>query len=174
MKKLLLVVALVLGFGSVSQAGLLLEPYLGYEFGKTKDPAGDFNGTLLGARVAWTAPVFFWLGADVAMSVSEKWKPDGLESTDAKRTTVGAVVGVDFPILVRAWLSYGLLNDLKLDLATYKGTQTKLGVGFTGLPFISINLEMIQDKWDKADSVTLSPEVKTDTYVLSVSLPLEF
>ena len=171
MKKLLVVCALVLGFGSVSQAGILLEPYLGYEMGKTDPGDGELNGTVLGARIAWTAPLIFWLGADIATSVSEEAKRS-LGTDDAKRTVVGAVVGVDFPILVRAWLSYGFLNDLKVDSAKLEGTQTKVGVGFTGLPFVSLNLEYIKDAWDKSEGQSI--DSKNEAYMLSVSLPLEF
>lgn len=174
MKKLLAAVILVLGFTSAAQAGIMIEPYLGFEMGKTKSPDGKLEGTQLGLRLAYSAPIFFWAGLDATLGVSAKNKPDGAAESAATRSTYHAVVGVDFPILVRAWAGYGLMNDIKVDTGTYKGKSTKLGVGFTGLPFLSLNVEMISETFDKLDSTTLASEFKNDTYVLSVSLPLDF
>lgn len=181
MKKLLVAVVVVMGFASVSNAGLLLEPYLGYEMGTFKDNAeGKMDGTLLGARIAWTAPVMFWAGLDYSTTVSAKFKSDtsGVPDSDAKRNTLYAVVGVDFPILLRAWLGYGLMNEIKFSDYNnkLKGKSTKLGVSFTGLPFICLNLEYLMESFDEQDRTPsgLSPEAKNTAYVLSVSLPWEF
>lgn len=178
MKKLFAVCALIIGFGSAANAGLLLEPYLGYEMGTTKDADGKLDGTQLGARVAWTAPIMFWAGLDYTMGVSAKFKPSASGSTDsdAKRSTLYAVVGVDLPILLRGWVGYGLMNELKLDdyNTTLKGKSTKLGVSFTGLPFICLNLEYLMETFDKDSNGNLDPETKNNAYVLSVSLPWEF
>ncbi len=179
MKKLLAVCALVMGFGSAANAGLLLEPYLGYEMGTFKDNfEGKMDGTMLGARVAWTAPVMFWAGLDYAFTVSAKFKSDtnGVPDSDAKRSTLYAVVGVDLPILLRGWVGYGLMNEIKFDDYDnkIKGKSTKLGVSFTGLPFICLNLEYLMETFDEQSAGSLSPEMKNNAYVLSVSLPWEF
>lgn len=173
MKKLVAVFAVVLGFASVSQAGLLLEPYLGYEMGKTKNADGKMDGSQYGLRLAYEAPVFFWAGVDATMG-SVTVKPDGGTNSDAKRTTIYGVVGVDFPILVRGWVAYGLSNQLKSDTNTLKGSAYKVGVGFTGLPFVSLNFEYLNEKFNDMDGATLSPEFQNDTYVVSVSLPWSF
>lgn len=174
MKKLLVVLAVVLGFGSVSHADVLVEPYLGYEFGKTTDPDGKLTGSQLGLRLAYKTPLMLWVGADYTMGVSGEVDPDTGSKEDAKRSTLSGVVGIDFPILLRAWVGVGFTNDLKLDAGTFKGKNVKLGVGFTGLPFVSLNLEYIKDTWDKFDSTSLTTDAQNESYVLSVSLPLEF
>lgn len=175
MKKLIAVFALISGFACVSQAGVLIEPYLGYEMGTTKDAIdGKLEGTQMGLRLAYTAPVFFWAGLDATMGMSAKAKADGVPDEEAKRTTVSGVVGVDFPILVRAWLGYSFVNEIKFDAGKYKGNQTKVGVGFTGLPFVSLNFEYVTEKFDKFEDFTVNPELKNDSYVVSVSLPFEF
>ena len=47
MKKLLLILAIGLGFTSTSHADILVEPYLGYEMGSGSDSNGDlFFNTL--------------------------------------------------------------------------------------------------------------------------------
>lgn len=171
MKKLVVVLAMMLGMSGVAQAGVLIEPYLGYEFGKTSDPDGKTTGTVLGARLAYTLPAFVWLGLDATMGVSETFDPDTGSSRDGNRETVSAVVGVDLPVLLRVWAAYGFHNKFKTDSgADFEGKNMKLGVGFTGLPFISINFEYIKDEFDEPSPL----DMKAEMYMLSVSLPLEF
>lgn len=175
MKKLLVVLVAVLGFGSVSHADILIEPYLGYEMGKTTDPDGKLTGSQLGLRLAYKTPVMLWVGADYTAGVSGEVDPDSGTKETAKRSTLSGVVGIDFPILLRAWVGVGLTNELKVDNAgTFKGKNVKLGVGFTGLPFVSLNLEYVKDTWDKLDSNSLLTDAQNESYVFSVSLPLEF
>lgn len=178
MKKLFALCALIVGFSSATQAGVMVEPYLGYELGTFKDNnPGKMDGTQFGMRLAWTAPIMFWAGLDYTTNVSAKFKPDsGGANSDAKRSTIHAVVGVDFPILVRGWVGYAFKNEMKFSDYDQKleGNGTKIGVGFTGLPFVSLNLEMIMEEFDKVNGNTATPKVKNNAYVLSVSLPWEF
>lgn len=179
MKKLFVVCALMVSFSGVSQAGVMVEPYLGYEMGTIKDNTeGKLDGTQLGVRLAWTAPVMFWAGLDYTMGVSAKFKPDNsaLGDSDAKRSNLYAVVGVDLPILLRGWVGYGFKNEIKLDDYDQKleGSSTKIGVGFTGLPFVSLNLELLMEEFDKNNGNSVTPKYKNNAYVLSVSLPWEF
>ncbi|WP_415061616.1 outer membrane beta-barrel protein [Bdellovibrio sp.] len=181
MKKLLAVFALVLGFTSVSQAGLLLEPYIGYEMGTAKSDSGGDGKTEavnVGGRIAYTLPVMFWLGVDANVGTSGKYKPDTGTDVDTKRTSLSAVVGMDFPILLRAWLAYGFVNEIKFDDAfdsKVKGSNVKVGVGFTGLPFVSLNVEYIKDDFKDVDTNLGSgtTDLKHDSVMLSVSLPFE-
>lgn len=175
MKKLLLVLALGLGFTSTSHADFMVEPYIGYEMGTGSIGSEDFKltGTDLGLRLGYHSPVMFWVAADYTMG-SGTLDPDNSSSSDVKRSVLSAVVGVDLPILLRAWIGYGFTNDLKGDDDTFKGTSTKLGVGFTGLPFVSLNLEIISDKWDDTSNSGVDPDAKNTSYLLSVSLPLNF
>lgn len=173
MKKLVVMLAMVIGFSATANASVLIEPYLGYEFGKTSNAKGKFSGSALGARIAYKLPAFIWLGLDATMGTSGEidWDASGSGSTDVTRETLSAVVGVDLPILLRAWAAYGFHNKMKRDSGSdYEGNNIKLGVGFTGLPFVSLNLEYIKDEYDKPSGTSL----KTENLMLSVSLPLEF
>lgn len=169
MKKFVAIFAVLLGVSSISQAGILVEPYVGYEMGKTENPDGKLEGTQAGLRLAWKSPVMLWLGVDGTFGVSGKAKPDNFPETDVTRTTIYAVAGVDLPILLRGWVGYGFSDELKFDSGTEKGTSTKIGVGFTGLPFVSLNLEYVTEKIDSNNL-----DLKNNAYVLSVSLPLSF
>lgn len=174
MKKIVAVLALVLGFTGVAKADLLVEPYLGYEFGKVKEDAkGDLTGTQMGLRLGYKSPLMLWAALDGTFGVSGEFKPDVGPNSDAKRTTISAVVGLDLPILLRAWVGYGISNEMKMDSGTSKGHNYKVGVGFTGLPFVSLNFEYLNEKFDDIPGLP-NGEIKNDAYVVSVSLPLSF
>lgn len=183
MKKLLVSVAVVLGFSGAAHAGIMIEPYLGYEMGKTTDVNavdGKFDGANLGARLAYKTPLMLWVGVDGQFGVSGKYKPDSGSDADQKHNTLYGVVGIDLPILLRGWVGYGFSDNLKLDTpysSTIKGKNFKVGVGFTGLPFISLNAEYIKGTTDKIEDGTLAnsnPTSKNESFMLSVSLPLVF
>jgi hypothetical protein len=174
MKKLLLVLALGLGFTSTSHAALMVEPYIGYEMGSGSIGSTDFKvtGTDLGLRLGYHTGLMFWGALDYTMGTGTL-DPDTGPNQDAKRSSLGAVIGVDLPILFRVWAGYGFTDDVKMDSDTMKGKYTKLGVGFTALPFVSLNLEVISDKWDDSANGG-DPDAKNTSYLLSVSLPLNF
>lgn len=176
MKKILAILALSFCFTSVSQAGWMFEPYLGYEFGKMKDNlGGETTATNLGLRVAYTLPVLVWFGLDGTQSLTGNFKADTGPNSDLSRTTIYGVVGVDLPILLRAWAGVSLSNEMKFkDYGDnkLKGNGYKLGVGFTALPFVSLNLEYINDTFTEFGGVSASPDAKHSSYMLSVSLPL--
>ncbi|WP_413560476.1 hypothetical protein [Bdellovibrio sp. HCB209] len=181
MKKMWLVLALFLGFSGTAHAGIMIEPYLGYEMGSHTDtnPTAKTELVNMGARIAWTAPALLWLGIDYNLGVSGKYKPDGQTNSDGKRNTLYGVIGVDLPILLRGWVGYGLMSEIKFDSpsdSTFKGKPVKVGVGFTGLPFISLNFEYIMENLDKIEysGSTNNDPGKMDSYMFSVSLPLEF
>lgn len=160
-----------------AHAGLMLEPYIGYEFGKTSDT--DSTGVVLGGRVAYSLPVFFWFGVDYSLMAGGKVKTAGGDS-DLTRSDLYAVAGVDFPILVRAWFGYGLMNTGTVksnagDAEASKGSNTKVGIGFTFLPLVSINVEMInhKDYEVKSGALTLTSTDSDNTTMVSLSLPLD-
>ena len=180
MRKVLLSCLLVLFAGSIAKADLLLEPYLGYEMGKGDAKSGndlETQFTNMGARIGYSTPLMLWFALDVNLGMSGKLKPDSGSSSAAKRTTYGVVAGLDFPILLRGWVGYGFTNEINDtdNSAKYKGTNTKVGVGFTGLPFVSLNVEYIKDDFKdyEISGNTTNANLDHSSYMLSVSLPLE-
>lgn len=181
MKKFLVALTMMLGFSGVAHASIMFEPYLGYETGKFSDPDGKGDGVNIGARLAYHTPIFLWLGLDGNVGISGNFKPDSssIANSDMKRNSLYGVVGVDFPILLRAWAGYAFMDDQKLDSphnSTLKNKTYKVGVGFTGLPFISLNVEYIKAKVDKVDGGTLTgaDDIQSENVMFSVSLPLNF
>lgn len=186
----------VFALATTARAGIMIEPYLGYELGSeaklesggTND-GGKTSGLDLGLRVAYTLPVMVWIGLDYSMMSDGKFKGDS-SANDGKmdRSNLYLDVGVDLPILARAWVGYGLMNSAKLKFdgggstTLKKGTNLKFGVGFTALPIVSLNLEYFMHDYKDYDSSTGASGSTSDIWsthkenglLLSVSAPFEF
>ena len=169
-----LVLALCLLTPALSRAGLLIDPYIGLASTKTtfddvtnavEDEEATSTSTGIGARVGYS---FFLVSAGLDYS---------LGTGDTALTNTSLFVGVDLPILLRFWGEYFLssdvsdddLDDLDVDLNFKNGYG--LGVGFTGLPFLSINLEVEALIYD-AEIGSTEGEMAIANTMLSVSFPL--
>jgi len=165
-----------------AQAGILLEPYLGYELGTMTytgvSPNVNFSlsSAALGVRAGVTFPIIF-VAADYSMLVGGKMTQDDAASTkwDATGSQLFAEVGAQLP-LIRAYIGYGLMNTLEgtSNGTTNKdegGTAIKVGVGTTFFPLVAVNLEYIMSNYDKYNGNSPS-DTKSNFYMLNVSLPL--
>lgn len=182
-----LIMSLVLLVTTSASAGILVEPYIGLEKGKAVTEAGinsadrDTSAAVLGARLGYTLPILFWLGIDYSLTTGGKGKGANAIFTDYDytRSDLYLVAGFDFPILVRAWLGYGIMNETKASGGTSAkfdgGSHTKIGVGFTGLPFVSINIEAYNHAPSKTDgnSFAAGSSFKDAGFLLTASLPLD-
>ncbi len=168
--------ALAAGFVSSANASILIEPYLGYHTGKSKQTTTeDFSGMTYGARLGYQQ-LGFMLGLDY---MTGKWTEKGTPNVDLTPSSLGAFVGYNFPVMLRVYGVYGFQNSVKAEAG---GTSSKLegspalklGVGFTALPLVSINLEYMTATYDKSDGHTLNPNMTSTAYGLTVSLPFTF
>lgn len=159
---------------SNAQAGFMVEPYLGLERGSYDygNSDGDLSGTNIGARLGYEM-LGLTFGADYMMTKGDA-DPDNGGSNDFDGTDFGIFVGYQFPVLIQAYLSYFLSSEADIDSYSgkLKGDGYRIGAGYTGFPFIVINLEYITRTYDKAGSNTLSNKFETTGYALNVSLPL--
>lgn len=179
-------------FFSYSAHAILIEPYLGYEAGKSNSTAAsdgsktssDTTATALGLRLGYKF-LLPWVALDYT-SVSGKAKLSGTES-DFTRSSLGAVVGADLPIGLRVYAGYGFQNESK-DKGTNgdpdtvsKGTYTKGGIGFKIIPMVSLNLEYTMHKYNKVnlgagagdeDISKYFSKVEYNTTMLSLSVPI--
>lgn len=175
---------LALGFASHANAGLLLEPSLGYE--STEMKLGSFSekitGPVFGLRAGYKMPMMLWFALDYTMMTGGEGKPDQGSNDKVDSSHLYLDVGFDLPVLARVWAGYGIQNKvtLKDDSATNEVTlesPIKVGVGFTFLPVVSINLEyvMAKAKEGKIGSTTVDySSLDTRDYsglMLSVSAP---
>ncbi len=170
-------------FTSAANASLLIEPHLGYIVGGKSDYSGaeiKWNGPDYGARLGgqWLG---FQAGLDYAHSTFDtEASAFGITAKSAhKRDLLGAFVGYKFPVLLRAWATYffsGKTTATETTSSTTAGDFTKgkgmeLGVGFTGLPIVNLNLSYRTSTEDKDESGALNPKMKTKEFLLSVSAP---
>lgn len=170
MKKLLLPL-IVLTISLNTHAGFLIDPYIG---------AGNFTGVLdldagsdpddieesltaVGSRLGYS---FLLLSAGLDYQM--------LTIDGENQTNMSAFVGVDLPILLRFWGEYFFsseaddVEDTEIDFVDGYG----LGVGFTGLPFVSLNLEAQFLNYE-GDISNVDFDYQTVAYIFSVSLPLD-
>jgi hypothetical protein len=178
-----LLLALVFGAVSPVQAGLLVEPLIGYNFNSNVDFEDGENysggmGPAFGGRIGYQN-LGLQLGVDYLKSTIDMDDSDFKD--DVSSTQWAAFVGYQFPILVRLYAGYifsataeteylGSNTDFK------KGSGTMLGASFTGLPFVSINFEFRNGTFTerKIGSSEVDKDDDFRSYLLSVSLPLNF
>lgn len=170
----------VAGFVSTSHADILLEPYLGYYFGSSTQSGskdGDVTGLGYGARFGFQHMTGFMIGAEYFTGQLED--DDGTVKTDMTPGDLGVFAGFNFPILLRAYATYFITNKWKAKTSTTTADLEgsgglKLGLGWTGLPFVSINLEYMTVGFDKVGGNSIDDTINEKIYGLSVSLPLTF
>lgn len=181
MKRILILVVsflTLLPFSRSAQAGFLVEPF--FQFGLSGDSeqgstSNDLSSTIMGARLGFTTLGLMY-GIEYATGTFSIDTSGG--DSDGDSTDMGLFVGYEFPILVRVWLSYYLQSAAEIDGSNlkYKGSGTQIGVGYTGLPFISFNLTMLTRSYDEVESgettLNVNPEWEHNTYLLGISLPL--
>lgn len=177
-------------------AGFLIEPYLGYSLNGKGDVSAlstnyssEYSSLTYGGRIGYS---YLGLMAGIDYSLQNPELESSASGTtykdEIKKNQLGLFVGYKFPIMLRAWATY-FLN------AEFKGTQSSgthfienidkfedgsgyaLGVGYTGLPFLSINLEyraIEYDKWksDGADVTSVTEKMNLNEILLSLSVPL--
>lgn len=193
MKKLFMVLGSMTALAIPAQAGLMLEPYLGYET-STVSATGTVGGvagipmdqkntgtTMIGGRIGYKLLIPIWIAADVSTG-SGTYKYDAalagatLGDVSFTRMNTYATVGFDFPILFRAWLGIGVGNkttvkDNSGSSDVKGGSSQKLGLGLTFLPMISVNVEYFTNKPDMPSSAITKYE-ETGLQV-GLSLPLD-
>ena len=165
--------------GPSAQAGILIEPYIGYFAGKSKQATQttlNVKGPGYGARLGYTK-LGFMIGLDYQTgSQTNDASPNHFDLTP---TNVGAFVGYQLPILLRAYAGYNFIAKVKgtnpSNHIAYSGNGVKVGVGFTALPLVSINIEYLLTTFDHDDdgNQALTNKINSDMVGLTVSLPLD-
>jgi len=176
-KKLKLFSALVLlaSFVSTANASFLIEPYLGFHMGKNEQGStkADVSGLNFGARLGFTSMIGLMGGIDY---MTGKLKDDANPKNDITPSQLGVFVGFEFPVLLRVYGVYGISNKSNFKSSSadvdVDGSHIKLGLGFTALPLLAINLEYIAAAYDEADGRSIT-KLNHKTFGLSLSIPFE-
>lgn len=179
MKAIFKLLSLVLLLSTApAQAGVLVEPLIGLNFNHKLESDIDTKGLggAWGGRLGYQN-YGFQLGLDYLSSSTDMDESDF--KNNFKSQDWAAFVGFEFPILVRVYAGYifsstGEVNTKSFGKAKLKGgTGTKIGIGFTGLPFVDINIEYRRGTYDdvkvggaKVDDTDFSATM------ISLSLPL--
>lgn len=176
------ILASALIFSVESQASFLVEPHVSfnlYSSGKEGGVDYSYNGTQYGLKLGYQQ-LGLMFGMDYKKSAFDlKTEGNGNNTKVAmKRDELGVFAGYEFPILVRAWGGYYFHNKMKGDSQGYEysGNTKELGVGFTGLPFLSMNFIYRMVELDEAKTNGTATKIDTSIkeYVVGVSLPLNF
>ncbi|MEX0799490.1 MAG: hypothetical protein WD025_08590 [Bacteriovoracaceae bacterium] len=177
MKKNLLIL-LFFAFVVNARAGILIEPYVGMVMNGEIDngtDVEDYSGQSYGARLAWQQMGLF---AGLDYRLSSKEFSFGSSDYEVSENLYAAVIGYEFPIMLRVWGEFILGGEGEVskdtDFTYEKPSGTILGLGYTGLPFVSLNFEMANYKYSEADGESLNDDAKFSHYLLSVSLPFSF
>lgn len=169
----------LIGFMTPVKASLLVEPVLGFNLGTDLDIENqDYSGSgaAFGGRLGYQQ-LGFQLGVDYLRSSIDL--DDNDFDKDVTMSEWAGFVGFEFPILLRVYAGYifSSQGESKSDGTTTKfndGTGTKLGVGFTGLPFVDINFEYRKVKFDEFKAGPIKTDADYQTYMVSLSVPLNF
>jgi hypothetical protein len=180
MKKLLVAIVVTL-IGFTANAGIHVEPYLGYRIGSGDYGSADlsYSGVNMGGRLGYSF-MMVTAGLDYNMgSTGVEFKTtSGSTDVDFKTTQMGAFVMASIP-MIRGWATYYFDSSFEQDEGSnagkeFTGSGMGLGVGFTGLPFISLNFEYKSLEHDEFDGNALTDDFKVTEYLFSVSAPFDF
>lgn len=171
MKKFLASFAALFLVGVSAQAMFLIDPYLNYAVSGSTSTNYDVSGTEFGARLGLST-LGFGYGVDFVAGGSLTYK-NTTTSTAYAPSGYGLFVSYKFPILVRGYASYLLESKIAANGNTTKGTATKIGVQYTGLPFIAIGLETFSGKYTDTNGTALSPSTTDSQTRLAISVPFD-
>jgi hypothetical protein len=141
MKKIFLSFVALILVGAGAQAGILIDPYFGYVVSGSDSNSKTITGSDMGIRLGWTT-LGFGVGVDATVSGSYTYK-NALGSTSSTPAHTGVFVSYQFPILVRGYATYFLNTKTSETVNSNTGNGTKIGVQYTGLPFIALGLEIL-------------------------------
>lgn len=189
-------------FGWVGAANALLyvEPYAAYRLGtQTRTIANSeyewsTKGTAIGARLGTsiipliTMGVQYEMGSrDQSLDVGPTGTTTGDTGSEFDDTHLGIFAAFTSLPLFNVWGTYFLSSELeytKDNNASTVGTVLSgggygVGAGFTGLPFLSINVDYRMFSYDESETSagvtsTLTNEVDVTEIMLSVSSPWDF
>lgn len=178
---------------TTAQASFLIEPHLGYN---VSGGQSDYTSGGTVAKISYSGPQY---GARLGMqflgvmggfdythsTYTLKTTAIGLTSQGKqKQDDLGVFVGYNAPMLIRAWIGYyfstkATATETNADYTSgdwSKGTTTEIGVGFTPMPLVSLNISYRMTTlktYQNVGGATLNynPSVKPTEIVVGVSVP---
>jgi hypothetical protein len=167
---------LMFGFSCYSSAGVLLEPYVGYDTGSTTSTiAGSqtytTSGASYGAKLGYQGAQWMF-GADY---LSGSWSMNSTpNATTITPGDIGAFVGfqgaawrgyVEYIVSATDQYSFSGSTD------TYTGSGFKAGVGYKFKPWLALNVEYISNTFTKDSNGSLANNISDSLFGASLSFP---
>lgn len=171
-KILALLMFSIFSIGSAAQA-IVVEPYYTHFISGEDSNGTELSGHEIGLRLGYDIATFSF-GLDYAATGKGKFEDVAGEYTPSG---YGLYAAFDFPILVRAYASYMINYEYKADGGKFLGNGTKIGVQYTGLPFVAIGLETVKYSFDEFESnsgATVNADDSIEYTGFAISVPLEF
>ena len=179
MKKYALLISFFLTLSA--NAKLFLEPYMG--FGKAtseqiSNPSVTFDSFSInpGLKVGM-ATMLRLVSAGIEISYQDSMVENPREELNLERMDYALFAGFDFPVLFRVFGKYILQSNLDIgNTEIVNPSGYGLGLGYTGLPFLSLNLEYRNLSWNKirTNDFEANNDGEISEVILSLSLPLKF
>lgn len=168
--------AMLVFLSSAANAGILLDPYVGYIIsGNSNSGSGSkVTGNDLGVRLGYSN-LGFGIGADVTFAGTYNYDASGT-TTSGKPLHTGAFVSFALPILLRGYATYFVNTKVSDSNTAVTGKGTKLGVQYTGLPIVAIGVEVFTTNYSEIEILgnkvsTSGTETQTR---LAISAPFNF
>jgi hypothetical protein len=176
MKTFLLSVAIFFSVAATAETNFYIEPYLGYHanasFGFPTSVTA--SGLTYGARAGGDFMSIIF-GLDY---MTGSWSDNGNPKDSITPGNLGLFAGYVFPMFLKVYGTYFFDEKYKFSNSNasdnYGGTEIKLGVGYTALPFITLNLEYAFGKLTKDNGNAMNSDASVSYFGLVVGLPLEF
>ncbi len=193
MKKFIILFSAVLGFQSTALAGLLFEPYFGYQSMTTNLKTGSAVGSYalklegagigVGFRFGYTGTLLFLALDYGAATLSTKQKEGAIPISpgNSLHSNTGVTFGLNFPF-VRPYAGYIFDSQFIGSDSGLTGTGSKAGLGFSFSPKILINLEYSAstfNKYQESSVVSLPNDLTYESasiagFTLNISAPFSF
>ena len=185
-----------------SYAGAWIEPLIGYKasygevtFSNYGSASGDYKfthtGPQYGLKLGYEFPIAFVAGIDYRMSSGARKQRLGpttiFNTVDVDQTSLAGFITFTTLPLLNFWAHYFFNVETEETSGNSIGSKASgngigFGAGFTGLPFVSLNVEynMLTFNETVLNGVTLSlptniqSEIDVYELVFSVSLPIDF
>ncbi len=182
-----ILIALIILSCSHSQAGIFLEPYVGYYLGETdvKGPssnvANDDSGMAYGARLGFTVGGYLYVAGDATLIKGEYENSSSNTTDDLEVLSYAAVAGIRFGMF-HVWYGHAFkVESETMDegVATdYEGTGWKAGIGTRLFGKINLNLEYLTSEMDTVDGADIPTSsinsVESTGYMLTLGFPLSY
>jgi len=172
-----------------AHSSFLIEPSIGYILSgdlERRSTKADYSGLTYGARLGFDY-LGFMGGVEYSLASYEYeyTAPEDEKGTtqDIDASHLGVFLGYNLPVMFRVWGTYYFQNTSELGGGSSNGDELSgsglgLGLGYTGLPFLSLNLEYKKYSYDEYEDIsdgtteTLSEEFETSEIIFSVSFPI--